>query len=151
VPDDRAATAERAPIVALDEAECLDVLRRQRMCVVAMNDEGAPYAVPVYYGFDGAALYLGVAEGRKTRALDADSRVYIVVTEPGPGDSWRSVCVDGRATTLSDPGERAKGIEALIAHNRRAERGNTPPAAPRRSGGRILRIDDATITGRARR
>lgn len=143
-----------APIVELDLAECHEIIVQQRMCVIAMVDGGAPYAVPVYYGFDGATLYLGVAEGRKTRALDLDPRVHITITETGDGDRWRSVAIAGRATTLSEGPDRARGIEVLIAHNRRPERmaalGDAPPPQ-RRRGGRILRIDEAVITGRARR
>jgi nitroimidazol reductase NimA-like FMN-containing flavoprotein (pyridoxamine 5'-phosphate oxidase superfamily) len=141
------------PIVELDHAECLEVIQRQRMCVVAMADDEGPYAVPVYYGFDGESLYLGVAEGRKTQVLDRNPRVHVIIAEPGDGDSWRSVAIAGRATALIEPAERARGIEALIAHNRRAERGGTDSHTPRRprSGGRVIRLDEAVITGRARR
>jgi nitroimidazol reductase NimA-like FMN-containing flavoprotein (pyridoxamine 5'-phosphate oxidase superfamily) len=154
VPDDKAVAQPPvlSAIVELDRAECLEIIRRQRMCVISVVDGDEPYAVPVYYGFDGETLYLGVAEGRKTRALDRNPRVHIVIAEPGGGDSWRSVAIAGRATTLSDPVERARGIDALIEHNRRPERGATGASAGRRrSGGRILRIDEAIITGRARR
>jgi nitroimidazol reductase NimA-like FMN-containing flavoprotein (pyridoxamine 5'-phosphate oxidase superfamily) len=140
--------------VELGLAECQEVIVQQRMCVVAMVDDGTPYAVPVYDGFDGTTLYLGGAEGRKTRALDADPRVHISITEAGDGDRWRSVAIAGRATTLAEGRERERGIEVLIAHNRRPERmaalGDAPPPQ-RRRGGRILRIDEAVITGRARR
>jgi nitroimidazol reductase NimA-like FMN-containing flavoprotein (pyridoxamine 5'-phosphate oxidase superfamily) len=137
-------------IVPLTEAECRAVLARQRLCVVSVVDGDAPYAVPVYYGFDGETLYLGVAEGRKTRALDADGRVYVVVTDVGPGDAWRSVAIAGRARTLEDPEERRRGIEVLMAHNRRfsAPAAQSRPA-PRRTGGRVLRIEHATLSGRA--
>jgi hypothetical protein len=142
------------PIVELDEQECFEVIARHRMCVVAMTDAGVPYAVPVYYGFDGASLYLGVAEGRKTRVLDANPRVHIIISEPGEGDSWRSVAIAGRATMLTDPEDRARGIAALIAHNRRPDRpaGSAAQAPVRhRAGGRVIRIDDQLISGRARR
>ncbi len=140
------------PIAELDRAECLEIIRRQRMCVMSIVDGDEPYAVPVYYGFDGESIYLGVGEGRKTRALDRNSRVHIIIAEPGTGDSWRSVAIAGRASTLTDEAERARGIAALIAHNRRPERGTSPSTPTRhRSGGRIIRIDNAAITGRARR
>lgn len=142
------------PIVELDERECFEIIARHRMCVVAMTDAGVPYAVPVYYGFDGSSLYLGVAEGRKTSVLDANPRVHIIITEPGEGDSWRSVAIAGKATMLTEPEDRARGIAALIAHNRRPDRaaGSAAQAPPRqRSGGRVIRIDDHLISGRARR
>lgn len=118
-----------------------------------MTDAEVPYAVPVYYGFDGSSLYLGVAEGRKTSVLDANPRVHIIISEPGEGDSWRSVAIAGRATMLTDPEDRARGIAALIAHNRRPERPASAAQAParHRTGGRVIRIDDHVISGRARR
>ena len=143
-------TAPRA-ISPLSDAQCREVLARQRMCVVSVVDGGEPYAVPVFYGFDGDDLYLGVAEGRKTRALDADSRVYILVTEVGPGDAWRSVGIAGHARTLTESAERQRAIDVLIAHNRRFREsrpdGGTAPRRP--SGGRVLRIDQPLVTGRA--
>ncbi|HEX5076276.1 MAG TPA: pyridoxamine 5'-phosphate oxidase family protein [Gemmatimonadaceae bacterium] len=145
------ATTPARTIVPLSDVECRAVLERQRLCVVSVVDDGEPYAVPVFYGFDGRTLYLGVAEGRKTRALDANSRVYIVVTEVGPSDAWRSVAIAGRARTLDDAAERQAAIDVLVAHNRRV-RASGPPRdgpPPRRTGGRVLRIDDVVVTGRA--
>ena len=145
------ATSPRA-IVTLNGAQCREVLARQRMCIVSVVDGAEPYAVPVFYGFDGDHIYLGIAEGRKTRALDANSRVYILVTEVGPGDAWRSVAVSGDARTLCDPEERQAGIDALVAHNRRvrATTGEARAIPPRRpAGGRVLRVEHAVMTGRS--
>lgn len=144
------------PIVALDGDECRDVLAKQRLCVLAMVDGDEPYAVPVYYGFDGTTMYLGVAEGRKTSVLDRNSRVCVTVSEPGARDSWRSVLVVGVARSISDAEERAHAIEVMMKHNRREDRA-TPATAPsgsaaaRHGRGRMLVIEQATITGRARR
>ena len=155
MPDEHASGATVAPppraIVPLSDVECRAVLERQRLCVVSVVDDGEPYAVPVFYGFDGQTLYLGVAEGRKTRALDVSARVYIVVTEVGPGDAWRSVAIAGRARTLIDAAERQAAIDVLVAHNRRV-RVSDPPRdtpAPRRTGGRVLKIEHAVVTGRS--
>ena len=146
------APATPPPIVELDRTECLEIIARQRMCVVSMTDGERPYAVPLYYGFDGESLYLGVAEGLKTQVLDRNPAVHVIIIEPGDGDRWRSVAIAGRVSVLTEPAERTRGIEVLIAHNRRPERGNAERTPHRpRSGGRILRIDDAVMTGRARR
>ena len=137
-------------IVPLGDAECRAVLARQRMCVVSVVDGDEPYAVPVFYGFDGEGLYLGVAEGRKTRALDANPRVYVVVTEVGPGDAWKSVAVAGRARTITEPEERQRAIDVLVAHNRRVRGADaTREAPPPRRGGRVLRVDQPSVSGRA--
>jgi nitroimidazol reductase NimA-like FMN-containing flavoprotein (pyridoxamine 5'-phosphate oxidase superfamily) len=139
-------------IAPLTDAECREILAGQRLCIMSLVDGDEPYSVPVFYGFDGESLYLGVAEGRKTRVLDANPRVYLVVTDVGPGDRWRSVAIAGRARTLSAPEERQRGIEVLIAHNARVRqpdpnRPNAPPRRPR--SGRILYVENAAMTGRA--
>lgn len=148
------------PIVGLDAAECRDVLAEQRLCVLAMVDGDEPYAVPVYYGFDGETMFLGVAEGRKTAVLERNPRVCVTVSEPGPRDSWRSVLVVGVARTITSADERARAIEVMMQHNRREDRATPPPvsapgsagsAAARHGRGRMLVVEQATITGRARR
>ena len=156
MPDDLApaGSAVVAPprlIVPLNDAECRAVLERQRLCIVSVVDGAEPYAVPVFYGFDGETLYLGTSEGRKTRALDANARVYIIVTEVGPGDSWRSVGISGIARTLTGEVERQHAIDVLVAHNRRVRAANSPGDAPpaRRTGGRVIRIEESLLSGRA--
>jgi uncharacterized protein len=142
-------------IVSLDDEECRAILREQRLCVLAMTDGDAPYAIPLFYGFDGESVWLGIAEGRKTHLLDRNPRLCLSVNEVGPGDAWRSVLVTGRATWIADPDQRAKGIQVLMQHNRRQDRPVTPQTegAPKRrhSAGRIMRVTDTVITGRAKR
>lgn len=153
------APAALRPIVSLDADECRDVLAKHRLCVLAMVDGEEPYAVPVYYGFDGDTMYLGVAEGRKTEVLDRNPRVCVTVSEPGAWDSWRSVLVAGVARSISEPDERARAIDVMMKHNRRPDRVGAPAApaeptstsAPRHGRGRMLVVERATITGRARR
>ncbi|HEU4563146.1 MAG TPA: pyridoxamine 5'-phosphate oxidase family protein [Gemmatimonadaceae bacterium] len=155
----RARGPDPSAIVEMEHAECVEVLTRQRLCVLALTDGEQPYAVPVFYGFDGATVYLGISEGRKTRILDNNPRLCFTVSEVGPGDSWRSVVVMGRAEWVTDPAQRAEAIQVLMRHNRRPERqaSAAPPPAdgappPRRhSGGRMLRIEDAQMSGRAKR
>ena len=156
MPDEQAAarSAVAAPprvIVSLSDAECRALLERQRLCIVSVVDGTEPYAVPVFYGYDGETLYLGTSEGRKTRALDVNARVYIIVTEVGPGDSWRSVAVSGVARTLTGEVERQRAIDVLVAHNRRVRTpGASREAAPqRRTGGRVIRVEEAVLSGRA--
>ena len=150
-PSGSAVAAPPRVIVTLSNAECRAVLERQRLCVVSVVDGAEPYAVPVFYGFDGDTLYLGTSEGRKTRALDANARLYIIVTEVGPGDAWRSVGIAGRARTLTDEAERQRAVDVLVAHNRRVRAADGPQqsAPQRRTGGRVLRIEDAIVSGRA--
>lgn len=149
-----------AAIETLDDAACRALLVRHRLCIMSVADGTEPYGVPLYYGFDGTTVYLGVAEGRKTRVLDANPAICLTVTEIAAGDSWASVQVTGRAEWL-EGAERAHGVAVLMDHNRRvrgepgpqpqAEPGQSPsPAARRHGGGRILRVALPQLSGRAR-
>jgi nitroimidazol reductase NimA-like FMN-containing flavoprotein (pyridoxamine 5'-phosphate oxidase superfamily) len=159
VPSGTAPVARATGIVDLDLAECHAVLVEERLCTMAVVDGDEPYAVPLFYGFDGARVFLGISEGRKTRVLDANPRVCLSVTQLGTGDAWRSVQIRGRVASVTDAAERARGVQVLMAHNRRPERAaaaandsaSGEPAKPRHSGGRILVVEDAVITGRAKR
>ena len=145
-------------IVPLADEECRLLLGRNRLCVLSVVDGSAPYAVPLFYGFDDTTVYLGVAEGRKTRALDVTPALCLTVTEIGPGDAWACVQVTGRAEWLAGA-ERAAAVDVLMRHNRHvrslqpAPAPSLPPASPpvRHQGGRILRVADVVLTGRKRR
>ena len=145
-----------AGIEVLGDAECREVLNAQRLCVLAMTDGDMPYAIPLFYGFDGESVWLGISEGRKTELLDQNPLVCVSVNDVGPGDGWRSVLVNGRAIWVTDPEQRAKGIQVLMQHNRRGDRAAASsaqgaPGGRRHGGGRIMLIAESVITGRAKR
>ncbi len=151
-----ASAASGVEAMSLDE--CHALLTRQRLAILCTVDGDVPYAVPMFYGFDAAsgALVLGISEGHKTRVMDENPNVSVVVTEVGGGDAWRSVVVRGRAAWVTEPEERAEAVRLLMAHNRRPERqqppaaGAQPSPARRHGGGRIMRVDDALVSGRAK-
>ncbi|HEU5173577.1 MAG TPA: pyridoxamine 5'-phosphate oxidase family protein [Gemmatimonadaceae bacterium] len=163
------ASSALAAIEPLSLDECHALLGRHRLCTMSLVDGEEPYAVPLFYGFDGTTLHLGLAEGRKTRVLDANSRVCVTVTEVGPGDAWASVMVAGEAEWL-EGAERDASVKVLMEHNRRIraaataatgaateaptqDAGAPAASAPQRrhSGGRILRVRNPVISGRTRR
>lgn len=163
-----AATPPRSPALAaiepLDDAACRALVARQRLCTLSMVDGDEPYGIPLYYGFDGDTLYLGLAEGRKTEVLDRNGRLCITVVEAGDGERWASVQVTGDAEWLEGEG-RERAVQVLMEHNRRIREsglagtaavaaGATSPetaAPPRRhAGGRILRVASPRFSGRTR-
>lgn len=153
-----------AAIEPLDDAGCRELLARHRLCTLSMVDGLDPYAVPLYYGFDGETLYLGLAEGRKTAVLDTNGKICINVVEAGGGDRWASVQVTGEAEWLTGEA-RERAVQVLISHNRSvvasARPGSSavaprqlrvPDAVPsrRHAGGRILRVSNPRMSGRTR-
>lgn len=159
-----------APAVPMDEQECRELLAGGRWGMLAVVGDEGPYAIPMAYGWDGEALYIGVSEGLKTALLDRDPRCSFTVCETGGGEAWRSVIVAGTAAWLSTPEERMKAGQALRRQHAPKDAPPPPPPPPptappsggasaegtpastkRFSGGRMLQIVGARITGRAKR
>jgi nitroimidazol reductase NimA-like FMN-containing flavoprotein (pyridoxamine 5'-phosphate oxidase superfamily) len=59
-----------------DRKDIDDIIRRCRVCHLAMCDEGQPYVVPLNFGYDGGFLYFHAApEGRKIDIIKRNNRV----------------------------------------------------------------------------
>ena len=113
-----------------DEAVIRAILDKAQVLHLAMIDGDRPYVVPLHYGYilaDGRlTLYLHSAkEGRKLDALLRNNRVTFVletdVSTISGGDvpckygaAYASLMGEGRATLLTDPTEKAKGLATLM-------------------------------------
>jgi hypothetical protein len=59
-----------------DRKDIDGIIRRCRVCHLAMCDEGQPYVVPLNFGYDGGFLYFHAApEGRKIDIIKRNNRV----------------------------------------------------------------------------
>ena len=59
-----------------DRKDIDDIIRRCRVCHLAMCDERQPYVVPLSFGYDGCFLYFHTArEGRKIAMIKRNNRV----------------------------------------------------------------------------
>jgi nitroimidazol reductase NimA-like FMN-containing flavoprotein (pyridoxamine 5'-phosphate oxidase superfamily) len=59
-----------------DRKEIDDIIRRCRVCHLAMCVDGQPYVVPLNFGYDGRSLYFHTApEGRKIDIIKRNNRV----------------------------------------------------------------------------
>lgn len=134
----------------MTEEECWALLESQRLCVLSVVDGGKPYAVPVFYGLDGTSVVLGISEGRKTRALDENPNACITVTEVRPDGFWRSAQLAGIVVSVAGESARQHAMQALIAHNRRLGGSPAPTGTTRSLAGRIVRIDNGMVSGRAK-
>lgn len=103
------------------------VIEKAQVCRVAMVDGGAPYVVPVCYGYrDGALFFHSKKGGRKMEALRRDGRVCVEFeadAEVRPHEQackfsfrYRSVIATGRAVELTDPAEKAEGLNVIMRH-----------------------------------
>lgn len=110
----------------LSDDEACRLLEEGSICHLAMVDKGEPYLVTLNYGFREGTLYFHSADkGRKIDALRQGGRVCFTVVprhelipaeEPcGYSMSYRSVVGWGRARFLTEPDEKRRALEMVMA------------------------------------
>ena len=115
-----------------DVAEKLETLLRCEYLTLALQGEGAPYALPVNFGAELAegklVLYFHCAvEGKKLELLRRDARVGFCAarqlrvfnkgTAPcGYTTDYESICGKGRAEIVTDEAQRLHGLKVLLSH-----------------------------------
>jgi hypothetical protein len=144
----------------LSEQEAYAVLEDGGDGVLAtLGGDGYPYAVPMNHVLSGGALYLHCAQkGHKLDNLDYCDKVsYCVVAEREvvPADlstNYRSAVVFGRAARVQDPGEKRRGLMALL-HRFTPDHMELGLAELEKDFDRttVLRVEIQRITGKARK
>ncbi len=103
------------------------ILERARVCRIGLCDQGAPYVVPVCFGYKDGCLYFHSAQsGRKIGILRQNDRVCFetdIDVEFLPGDSpcqWSvryiSIIGFGRASFVDNVQEKAEGLNIIMEH-----------------------------------
>ncbi|MGZ8414467.1 MAG: pyridoxamine 5'-phosphate oxidase family protein [Gemmatirosa sp.] len=145
------APSRSAPLV-LSHDQCRAVLARVGWGVLATvggEHPGQPYGVPVGYALGADCVYLASGPGHKRRNLEANPRVCLTVCDVGTYDRWRSVVVQGEATSVEGLAPRAAAVAAFVTQ--RAPRGRPRPVDVQRlMTARLLRIPLDTMSGRGR-
>lgn len=111
-----------------ERAEVEAVLRSAQVLHLALNAAGAPYVVPLSYGFEPGKIYFHCAtEGRKLDLIRADNAVGfevladVCLKEPSePGNPcgysmrYKSVIGTGRARIVEDMEEKNHGLAVVM-------------------------------------
>ncbi|MBI9108206.1 MAG: pyridoxamine 5'-phosphate oxidase family protein [Spirochaetales bacterium] len=112
-----------------DKSEIERIITVAEVARLAINREGgAPYIVPMNFGYEGGTFYFHSAgAGLKLDLLKADPRVCIEVEnlstfkkdgKDSPCDwgmDYKSIIATGRAEFITDFDEKAKALKAVIA------------------------------------
>lgn len=102
-----------------------DIIRRCRVCHLAMSDGDQPYIVPLNFGYDGSFLYFHAAtEGRKIDILRKNNKVCfefdilhdIVKAEQACkwGAKYESVIGSGTAEILDNQDAKKAALEWIM-------------------------------------
>ena len=108
-----------------DRKEIDDIIRRCRVCHLAMCVDGQPYVVPLNFGYDGRSLYFHTApEGRKIDIIKRNNRVGfefdilhdIVTAEQACkwGAKYESVMGSGTAEIVDDLEAKKEALEWIM-------------------------------------
>jgi Predicted flavin-nucleotide-binding protein len=139
-----------------DSAELESILREAVVCRMGLCDEEVPYVVPMNYGYrDGSVFLHSAVEGRKIEllrknpnvCLEFEKDVELVPAEAACSFSmkYRSVIASGRAVFLESPGEKAQGLNVIMAQYTGKEY-EFPPQALERIV--VIRVDLEECSGK---
>ncbi len=140
------------------------VLRKARVMHLGLSDEGAPYVVPMHYGYtfeDGKLKIFahGAKEGRKYDILAKNNRVCVeidtdeelVPSTDGTACAWgakfASIIAFGTARVLEDIDEKREGLLTLMK-TQTGQDYEMPDASVARVN--VLRIDVETYSCKAK-
>jgi len=102
-----------------------DIIRRSRVCRLAICDDGQPYVVPLNFGYDGRFLYFHCApEGKKIDTIRKNNLVgfefdilHEIVTGQQAcdwGAKYESVMGEGVAEIIEDPNARKAALAYIM-------------------------------------
>lgn len=139
-----------------DRAEIDAILRAGRVMRIALVDGERPFLVPVFYAYDGQALYFHSAQkGSKIEILGRNPHVCVeigldhgVIEDEKACDfeaRHRTVIGHGRAVFLSDAAEKIRVLDLIVANftDRKFEY-----PAPNLAVTVVVRIDIAVFKGK---
>jgi nitroimidazol reductase NimA-like FMN-containing flavoprotein (pyridoxamine 5'-phosphate oxidase superfamily) len=110
-----------------EPAEIESVLQGEMLMHLAMSQNNVPFLVPVYFGWDGQALYFHSANaGSKIDILRANPEVCFEISsvagfiEAGEACDFearhRTVIGFGRAVFVEDEAEKIRALDLIVAH-----------------------------------
>ncbi|WP_214365069.1 pyridoxamine 5'-phosphate oxidase family protein [Pseudonocardia sp. H11422] len=112
----------RARAIAMTPDEVDAFLAEQRTCRVATNGTNGPHATPLWYAWDGSALWLtSLSRSQRWTDLQRDPRIAVVVDAGEQYAELRgvelrgSVEVVGEVPRTGEPNDELAGPEQLFA------------------------------------
>ena len=133
------------------------IMEEARVCRLGLAEDGKPYVVPMNFGLGENSLYLHCAqEGLKLDILRKNNRVCFEMDllreiKKGPkacgwSARYESVIGFGRAVFLSDPEEKRRGLDRIMAHYGAEGLFSYPEEVLAKT--EVIRIDIKRITGK---
>lgn len=137
----------------LSEGACRAFLAGHRVGVVALARGGDAYAVPLFYAYDGQALYFQSHPGEKDAFLEGTHEGCFVVTEVQGDDDWTSVKAVGPVEKVHRNSDADRALRAIAENPFPPEFGSDTHGTPSRSSANtyLWLMRPRTLTGRTSR
>jgi hypothetical protein len=105
----------RGASLAMSDAERDDFLGSERTCRVAsVGRDGSPHVTPLWYVWDGDALWLtSIVRSQRWADLQRDNRVSVIVDAGGPFSELRGVELRGIAEVVGEVPRTGEPVPAL--------------------------------------
>jgi nitroimidazol reductase NimA-like FMN-containing flavoprotein (pyridoxamine 5'-phosphate oxidase superfamily) len=92
---------------------------------LGMVDGGKPYVVPVFFGYDGSAVYIHCAtQGKKIDVLAKNPEAFFTAFTGGEvisaelacsfGSAYRSVMIEGAVEIVTDEAGKSRGLDVIM-------------------------------------
>ncbi|MDP4261487.1 MAG: pyridoxamine 5'-phosphate oxidase family protein [Bacteroidota bacterium] len=101
----------------LTTGEIEEVLNNQLIGRIGCHNDDITYVVPVSYAYDGDYIYGHTEEGLKINIMRQNPKICFQTDSMEDMANWKSVIAWGEFEELTDPEERKKALEKLIARN----------------------------------
>jgi uncharacterized protein len=93
-------------LVEMDDSEIRSFLSTQKTGVLGLPDEGAPYLLPLSFGYDGDSrlyfTYLLGSNSRKEELTERAEGASFLAFSVDTAYNWESVLLSGRISTVSE-------------------------------------------------
>ena len=142
-----------------DRKDIDGIIRRCRVCRLAMSDDDQPYIIPLNFGYDGFCLFFHAApEGRKIDILKRNNRVGFEfdilheILEAEQPCAWsakyESVIGSGTAEIINDVEGKKAALECIMRQYG-SDAGDFSEKVMKKT--LIIRVRRREISGKARR
>lgn len=104
-------------ILEMTEAEVHGMLKRVSVGHFACSLDDQPYIVPIHFVYQEPFIYIYTTRGLKTEIISANPKVCLQAEEVKDTEEWKSIVVNGKAVSITDPAEREEAFELLLGSN----------------------------------
>lgn len=101
----------------MSQKEINQVLQKNEHGHLGCSLDGHPYVVPMHYYFDEPNIYIFTTIGMKTKYMDVNPEICLLVEDIHNLEHWRSVIITGKAEHIAEQTEIDRVMEFVKSRN----------------------------------